>query len=99
MACPKEKNIKEKHRDKLSIKNSHLRYEKEDNVIEWKSYQLLLDALEEGRKQVQEQVKKIIQDENTMKKTCNEMLKTVFIESEMILKKKMSGIIQAEWLS
>ena len=47
-------------------------------------------------KQVQEHVKKIIQDENTMKKTCNEMLKTVLIESEMILRKTMSGIRQPE---
>ena len=47
-------------------------------------------------KQVQEQVKTIIQDENTMKKTCNEMLKIVLIESKIMLRKTISGIIQAE---
>ena len=47
-------------------------------------------------KQVQEKVKKITQDENTMKKKCNEMLNTVLIESEMIIGKTMSGIIQAK---
>ena len=41
-------------------------------------------------------MKNIIQDENTMKKTFNEMLKTVLIGSEMNLRKTLSGIIQAE---
>ena len=49
-----------------------------------------------GMKQVQEQVKKIKQDENTMEKSCNEMPRTVLIENEMILRKTMSGMIPAE---
>ena len=57
---------------------------------------IVIGCLEGGKKQVQELVKKIIQNEDKMKKTCNEMLKTVLIKSEMILRKTMSGIIQAE---
>ena len=57
---------------------------------------IVIECLGGGMKQVQEQVKKILQDENTMRKTCNEMLKTVLIGSEKILRKTMLGIIQAE---
>ena len=57
---------------------------------------MVIGCLGGEMKQVQEQVKTILQDDNTMKKTCNEILKTVLIESKIILRKTMSGIIQAE---
>ena len=57
---------------------------------------IVIRCLGGGIKQVQGQVKKIIQDENAMKKTYNEMLNTVLIQSEMIVRKTLSGIIQAE---
>ena len=60
---------------------------------------IVIGCLRGGMKQVLEQVKKIMPDENTMKKTCNEMPKTVLIESEMIIRKTMSRIVQAEGLS
>ena len=57
---------------------------------------IVIGCLGGGMKQVQEQVKKIMQNENTMKKTCNEMLKKILIESEIILRRTTLGIIQTE---
>ena len=56
----------------------------------------MIGCLGEGMKQVECQVKKIIKDEGGARLTCNEMLKAVLFESESMLRKTLTGIIQKD---
>ena len=93
-------NTKEKHREKLN-NYQHVAFQFREGRQGYRVeiLTIVIGCLRGGMKQVLEQVKKIMPDENTMKKTCNEMPKTVLIESEMIIRKTMSRIVQAEGLS
>ena len=44
-----------------------------------------------------EQVAKILKDKKDVKGVCQNMQKTVLMESETIMKKFISGIIQQSW--
>ena len=57
---------------------------------------IVIGCLGGGMKQVECQVKKIIKDEGGARLTCNEMLKVVLFESESMLRKTLTGIIQKD---
>ena len=97
MACPNEKNIGEKHREKLS-KYQQLAFEMREKRPEYRVeiVPIVIGCLGGGMKQVECQVKKIIKDEGGARWTCNEMLKTVLFESESMLRKTLTGIIQKD---
>ena len=97
MACPNEKNIGEKHREKLS-KYQQLAFEMREKRPEYRVeiVPIVIGCLGGGMKQVECRVKKIIKDEGGARWTCNEMLKTVLFESESMLRKTLTGIIQKD---
>ena len=97
MACPNEKNIGEKHREKLT-KYQQLAFEIREKRPEYRVeiLPIVIGCLGGGMKQVECQVKKIIKDDEGARWTCNEMLKAVLFESESMLRKTLSGIIQKD---
>ena len=97
MVCPNEKNISEKHHEKLS-KYQQLAFEMREKRPEYRVeiVSIVIGCLGGGMKQVECQVKKIIKDEGGAKWTSNEMLKAVLFESESMLRKTLTGIIQKD---
>ena len=97
MACPNGKNIGEKHREKLT-KYQQLAFEMREKRPEYRveMVPIVTGCLAGGMKQVECQVKKIIKDEGGARWTCNEMLKAVLFESESMLRKILTGIIQKD---
>ena len=97
MACPNEKNIGEKHREKLN-KYQQLVFEIREKRPEYRVeiVPIVTGCLGGGMKQVESQVKKIIKEDEGVRWTCHEMLKTVLFESESMLRKTLSGIIQKD---
>ena len=99
MACPNEKNIGEKHCEKLT-KYQQLAFEMREKRPEYRveivSIVIGCFLLGGGMKPVECQVKKIIKDEGGARWTCNEMLKAVLFESESMLRKTLTDIIQKD---
>ena len=95
MACPNEKNIGEKHCEKLN-KYQQVAFEMLEKRPEYRVEiePFVIGCLGGGMKQVECQVKKIIKDEGGARWTCNEMLKAVLFETESMLTKTLAGIIQ-----
>ena len=95
MACPNEKNIGEKHREKLT-NNQQLAFEMQEKRPGYRVeiVPIVIGCLGGGMKQVECQVKKIIKDEGGARWACNEMLKAVLFESESMLRKTLTGVIQ-----
>ena len=97
MACRNEKNIGEKHREKLN-KYQQLAFEIREKRPGYRVeiVPIVIGCLGGGMKQVESQVKKITKEDKGVRWTCNEMLKTVLFESESMLRKTLSGIIQRD---
>ena len=55
---------------------------------------IVIGCLGGGMKQVERQVKKFIKDKEGARWTCNKMLKAILFESESMLRKTLTGIIQ-----
>jgi hypothetical protein len=97
MACPNEKNRKEKHREKLQ-KYQQLCFETREKRPGYKveMIPLVVGCLGGGITDLEKQVQKIIVDEQRVKYVCREMQKTVLFESETILRKVLSGLVQPD---
>ena len=97
MAYPNEKNIGEKHREKLT-EYQQLAFEMREKIPEYtvEIVPIVTGCLRGGMKQAEYQVKKIIKDEGGARWTCNEMLKAVLFESESMMRKTLTGIIQKD---
>ena len=95
--CPDEKNTGEKHHEKLT-KYQQLAFEMREKRPEYRVeiVPIVTGCLGGGMKQVECQVKKIIKDEGGARWTCNEMLKAVLFESESMMRKTLTGIIQKD---
>ena len=97
IACPNEKNIGEKHH-KTITKYQRLAFKMREKRLDYRVeiVPIVIGCLGGGMKQVKCQVKKIIKDEGGARWTCNEMFKAVLFESESMLRKTMTGIIQKD---
>ena len=97
MACPNEMYIGEKHHEKLT-KYQQLAFEIREERPEYRVeiVPIVIGCLGGGMKLVESQVRKIIKDDEGARWTCNGMLKTVLFESESVLRKTLSGIIQKD---
>ena len=75
MACPKENNIGEKHREKLN-EYQQLAFEIREKRPKYRVeiVPIVIGCLGGGMKQVESQVKKIIKEDEGVRWTCNEML-------------------------
>ena len=100
-ACPNEKNIGEKHREKLT-KYQQLAFEIREKIPEYRVeiIPIVIGCLGGGMKQVESQVQKMDKGARShdkgARRICNEMLKIVLFESESMLRKTLSGIIPKE---
>ena len=95
MACPNENNIAEKRREKLT-KYQQLAFEIRERRpgFEVTIVPIVIGCLGGGMKAVISQVKRLDFGEHKTNEICREMLKTVLFESESIIRKIISGLIQ-----
>ena len=95
MACPQEQNIKVKRLEKLT-KYRQLAFEMRERRPGYEIIivPLIIGALGGGMKQIMNDMAKIFENEELLKRTICEMQKTVLMDSETTLRKVLSGIIQ-----
>ena len=95
MACPQEHNISDKHREKLN-KYQQLTFTTREKRpgYDVKILPMIIGFLGSGMQRLAKQVAKIIKDKKDVEEVCQNMQKTVLMESETIMKKFISGIIQ-----
>ena len=95
MACPQQRNIETKRMEKLT-KYRQLAYETRERRpgYEIVVVPLIIGALGGGIKQIMNDLGKIIEKEDVLKRTVCEMQKTVLMDSETTTRKVLSGLIQ-----
>ena len=96
MACPKERNIEAKSREKIT-KYQQLAYETREKR---KNYEvnvipLIIGSLGGGVNAIQRNIENVLTEKTAELKMVKEMQKTVLMESESIVRKVISGVIQA----
>ena len=95
MACPQEHNINDKYREKLNKYQQLIFTTREKRPgYNVEILPMIIGCLGGGMKRLQEQVAKILKDKKDVEGVCQNMQKTVRMESETITKKFLSGIIQ-----
>ena len=95
MACPAEANIAEKRKENCKNTNSlHLKFARGmlASIVPF-----LVGCLGGGMKKLEEQIKKLIKGKSRQKWVVREIQKIVLMESEAILKKIMSGVVQVDY--
>jgi hypothetical protein len=97
MACPAEANIDKKISEKLQ-KYQQLAYEIRERRPGYRVevIPVVLGCMGGGITRMRNYVRRILQEEVSVKKTTDEMLKTVLMESESIVRKVLSGVIQPD---
>ena len=95
MACPQEHNISDKHSEKLNEYQQLTFTTREKRPgYDVKILPMIIGCLGGGMQRLAEQVAKIIKDKNDVEGVCQNMQKSVLVESETIMNKVISGIIQ-----
>ena len=88
MASPQEHNISDKHREKLNkYQQLTFRTREKRPGHDVKILPMIIGCLGDGMQRLAEQVAKIIKDENDVEGVCQNMQKTVLVESETIMNK------------
>ena len=97
MACPAEANIAEQRREKLQ-KYQYLSFEIRKRRVGFmvEIVPLVVGCLGGGVRKLKEQIKKLIKEKSRQQWVVREMQKTVLMESETVLRKIMSGVMQEE---
>lgn len=97
MACPAEANIEKKISEKIQ-KYQQLAYEVRERRPGYKVeiVPVVLGCMGGGVTRMRDCVRKIIPEEDVVKKTTDDMLRTVLMESESILRKVISGVVQPD---
>ena len=97
MACPSEKNVSDKYREKLQ-KYQQLAFELRErrpgyviNIMP-----VILGCLGGGMVRLEDQISKVINGRDRVSYISAQMLKAVLFESESIVRKVLSGLIQSE---
>ena len=95
MACPQQRNVETKRLEKLT-KYRQLAFETRERRPGYEIcvVPVIIGALGGGIRQVMNDLRKIFEKEDLLKKTVCEMQKTVLMDSETITRKVLSGLIQ-----
>ena len=95
MACPQQRNIEKKRVEKLT-KYRQLAFETRERRPGYEIYvvPVIIGALGGGIKQVMNDLGKIFEKKDLLKKTVCEMQKTILMDSETAARKVLSGLIQ-----
>ena len=94
MACPNEKNKDEKREEKMRKYQQlcfELRERREGYTVSF--VPVIIGCLGGGIKQLENDVRKIFGNEKQITPTVREMQKTVLWESESIIRKVLSGLL------
>ena len=97
MACPMEKNIEKKNREKLTHYQQlafELREKRPNYMV--KIAPLILGCCGGGVNRLKLNIKKLIDNEKLVDKIICEMVKVTLMNSESIARKVFSGLIQAD---
>ena len=97
MPCPAEVNFAKKRREKLQ-KYEQLAFEIHERRLSFmvEIVPLVIGCLGGGMQKLEGQIKKLIKGKSRQQWVVREMKKTVLMESETILRKIMSGMVQVE---
>ena len=97
MACPQQRNIDTKRLEKLT-KYRQLAFEERERRPGYEIVVVLLiiGALSGGMRQITKDMEKVFENGELLKRIVCEMQKTVLMDSETILRKVLSGLIQQE---
>ena len=101
MACPQENNIEAKVKEKLD-KYQQLAFETRGNRVGYRVevVPLVLGCLGGGIRKLRKNVQKLIETETETEteteRIVKEMQKTVLMDSESIMRKVLSGVVQPE---
>jgi hypothetical protein len=97
MACPHDSNVREcygKKREKYQQLCFELRERRRGYRVE--VLPLIIGCMGSGAEELTKQVRKLLKEEKNTRWTVREMMKTVVWESESIVRKVLSGVIQTE---
>jgi hypothetical protein len=97
MACPQQRNIDTKRLEKLT-KYRQLAFEERERRpgYEIVVVPLIIGALGGGMRQITKDMAKVFENGELLKRIVGEMQKTVLMDSETILRKVLSGLVQQE---
>ena len=97
MACPQENNIEAKVKEKLD-KYQQLAFETRENRVGYRVevVPLIVGFLGGGIGKLWKNVEKVIETEAETERIVKEMQKTVLMDSESIMRKVLSGVVQPE---
>ena len=97
MACPQQQNIETKVQEKFT-KYRQLAFEMRERRIGYEIFvvPLIIGALGGGVREIIRNAKKIFDNKERVRKIVGEMQKTVLMDSESIIRKLLSGLVQSE---
>ena len=97
MACPQQQNIDAKRTEKLT-KYRQLAFETRQRRpgYDITVIPVIIDALRGGMKRFRTELKKMFQKDEHINKIAGEMQRTVLMDSESIVCRVISGLIQGE---
>ena len=97
MACPQENNIEAKVKEKLD-KYQQLAFETREHRVGYRVevVPLIVGSLGGGIGKLWKNVEKVIETEAETERIVKEMQKTVLMDSESIMRKVLSGVVQPE---
>ena len=97
MACPQENNIEAKVKEKFD-KYKKQAFETRESRAGYKveDIPLVVGCLGGGIGKLWKNLKKVIETENEAERIVKEMQKTVLMDSESIMRKVLSGVVQPE---
>ena len=97
MACPQQQNIETKVQEKFT-KYCQLAFEMRERRIGYEIFvvPLIIGALGENDREIIRNAKKIFDNKERVRKIVGEMQKTILMDSESIIRKVLSGLVQSE---
>ena len=97
VACPQENNIEAKVKEKMD-KYQQLAFETREKRAGYRVevVPLIIGCLGGGIRRMCKNVQKVIENETEMEKIVKEMQKIVLMDSESIMRKVLSGLVQPE---
>ena len=96
MACPQQRNIDTKRLEKLTKYYNYIAFEERERRPGYVIVvvPLIIGALGGGMRQITKDMAKVFENGELLKRIVGEMQKTVLMDSETILRKVLSGLVQ-----